>query len=191
MKITVNGTPGSGKSTLAKALAKKLNLKYFSSGEIRRKIAKIFGLNIDDFNKIGEKHAFTDKFIDEMMKKMLKDDFVLDARLGWWLFPDSIKIFVVSSLDIAAERIFKASKKGERKTERKYKKVEEVKEEIKQRMKSDEKRYKKYYKIKNIYALEHYDIIMDTTNMGKKQMIDECIKLIKEMYKVKEFNKKT
>jgi cytidylate kinase len=179
MKITINGTPGSGKTTLAKAIAKRLGLKFYSSGQIRRDIAKIFGLNIDEFNKLGEKHAFTDKLVDEMVKTILKNQsFVLDARLGWWLFPESIKIFVTSSLDIAAERIFKASKKGERKSEMTYRSIEEVKREIKQRMRSDERRYRKYYKIRNIYELRHYDIILDTTGMSKKKMIEECLNAI-------------
>ncbi|MCM8804930.1 MAG: cytidylate kinase family protein [Candidatus Omnitrophica bacterium] len=177
MQITITGTPGSGKTTLGKALAKKFKLKFYSTGEIRRGIAKLFELNIDELNKLGEKHPFTDKCIDEIIKKMLKDNFVLDGRLGWWLFPKSVKILTLCNLDIAAERIFKAK----RSSEKKYKNIDEVKREIMQRMASDEKRYKKYYKLKNIYDIKNYDIIIDTSYLSAKDMIKICSECIRKL----------
>ncbi|MEM2932613.1 MAG: nucleoside monophosphate kinase [Candidatus Pacearchaeota archaeon] len=176
MQITITGTPGSGKTTLAKALAKKLKLKFYSTGEIRREIARLFGMDIDELNRLGEKYSFTDKCIDEMIKKVLeKKSFILDGRLGWRFFPRSIKIFTFCNLDIAAKRILKAR----RRSEKEYKSVEEVKKEIIKRMQSDKKRYKKYYNIKNIYDIKGYDIIIDTSYLNKKEMIKIAINCIK------------
>lgn len=183
MIVTINGTPGSGKTTIGKAIAKKYNLKFFSIGQIRRKIAKIFELSIDEFNKIGEKHKFTDIFIDEMIKSYIKDNAVIDGRLAWYFFNKSIKILVLCDKKIAAKRILKDIKKNRRKGERKYKNLKEVLKEIEERIKSDEKRYKKYYGISNIYDFKNYDIIIDSSKLKKQEMINviiEAINLIKK-----------
>ena len=52
MKITLCGRIGSGKSVIAKALAKDLNLKHYSTGDLMREIAKEKGYTIEDFMKI-------------------------------------------------------------------------------------------------------------------------------------------
>ncbi|MEM1535367.1 MAG: (d)CMP kinase [Candidatus Pacearchaeota archaeon] len=181
MEITISGIPGSGKSTLARGLAKKLGLSYFSSGNIRRAIASAFGLTIDQLNKIGEKFAVTDRLVDELIARLLKKDFVLDARLGWWLFPKSIKIFLTCSLDVAARRILKAK----RKSEESYKNINEVKREIRKRMASDKLRYKRYYGISDVYAIKNFDIIIDTTKLSKKEMINKCLDLISKIKRIK------
>ena len=68
MKITISGTPGSGKSTIGKLVSKKLKLKYYDVGNMRRKMAKDMGLTIQEFNKLGEKKSFTDKEVDNKIK---------------------------------------------------------------------------------------------------------------------------
>ena len=80
MRLTINGIPGSGKSTAAKLLAKKLKLKYYGMGQMRREIAKERGLSIAELNKIGEKDAWTDNAVDDFQKKLVKKDklFLID-----------------------------------------------------------------------------------------------------------------
>ncbi|MEM4648118.1 MAG: cytidylate kinase family protein [Candidatus Pacearchaeota archaeon] len=179
MIITINGTPGSGKTTIAKAIAKKYKLKFYSIGEIRRNIARFFGLTIDEFNKIGEKYVFTDSIVDNMIKICIKDNAVIDGRLAWYFFNKSIKILVLCDKKIAAKRIFKEVKKNKRKSEKKYKNIKEIMKEIDERIKSDNKRYKKYYGIKNIFDFKNYDIIIDTSHLEKKEMIDIMLKILK------------
>jgi len=179
MIITINGMPGSGKTTLARAIARKYGLKFYSVGNIRRAIASFFCLTIDEFNKIGERHNFTDVFVDEMFKHCIKDNAVIDGRLAWWLFPKSIKILLLCNTKIAAERIFKAK----RKSEKAYKSIKEVEREIRERITSDIKRYKKYYGIKNLYDINNYDIAIDTSNIDKKEMIKLAIDVLERFIK--------
>ncbi len=177
MIITINGTPGSGKTTLAKALAKKYRLKFYSVGQIRRKIAKIFGLNIERFNKIGRETPFTDLFVDEMIRKIVKDNAVIDGRLSWKFFPESIKILLICDIDVAAKRLLKDKRKEE-----KYKNLYEVRKKILKRIKDDEYRYKKYYGIKNIFDIKKYDIVLETSKVSKKEMIKICFEIIENYF---------
>ena len=165
MRITINGIPGSGKSTVAKYLAKKLKLKYYSTGQIRRKIARDKGISLAELNKIGEKEAWTDKPVDDFQKKLAKkDNFIADGRLSWHFIPNSIKILLMVKPEIGAKRIFKEKRKEE-----KYGNAKEEERALKERLKSDIKRYKKYYGIKSLYGIKNYDIILDTSKMSIKE----------------------
>jgi cytidylate kinase len=183
MIITINGTPGSGKSTVAKFLAKKLRLKHYSMGDLRRKMALERGMNIDELDKLGEKNVWTDKDVDDYQKKLGKkeDNFVIDGRLSWHFIPSSLKIFLKADLKKAAERIFK---KG-RKSEKKYKNSGEVLKEIKSRMNSEAKRYKKYYKITDVNALKNYDIVIDTSYLTIPQMEKAVYNAVKKYQAVR------
>jgi cytidylate kinase len=173
MIITINGTPGSGKTTLARALAKKYKLKFYSIGLIRRKIAKIFGLSIEEFNEIGKKYSFTDKLVDELIAKSIKDNAVIDGRMAWKFFPNSIKILLLCNSKVAAERLMKDKREGEN-----YKSIKEARKKILERIKNDEERYRKYYGIKNIFDVKNYDIVLDTSKINKREMVRVCTRVI-------------
>lgn len=163
MIITINGTPGSGKSTVARWLAEKLKLKHYSTGDFMRKMALEREIKVDELGRIGEKESWVDKEIDKYQTDLSKkeDNFVIDGRLSWYFMPKSVKIFMKSNLEKAAERIFK----DKRESEKKYKNACEVLAEMKGRMKSEQLRYRKYYGIKNLYDLKNYDIVIDTSDM--------------------------
>jgi len=176
MRITISGTPGSGKSTIGRLLAKKLGLKFYSVGDLRGKMAIEQGLTIDELNKLGEKDFSTDKKADEYQKElgMNEDDFVIDSRLGYHFIPNSIKIFLDCSVDIAAQRIFLEP----RMDEKEYKSIEEVKEAIKKRLKSDKKRYLQYYNL-NPFKKELYNIYIDTSGMKAEEAVKAIVNRIK------------
>ena len=69
MKITLSGKAGSGKTTLAKRLAKKLDYKQYSIGDLRGKMDQERGLTIDELNKIGEKNPGQTKKLMQLQKK--------------------------------------------------------------------------------------------------------------------------
>ncbi|MBI2473155.1 AAA family ATPase [Candidatus Uhrbacteria bacterium] len=84
MIITITGIPGAGKSTIAKVLSKKLNVPWYSVGDLRGKMAKERGLTIDELNHLGETQDFTDKEVDQYQEKLGKeqDGFIMDGRLS-------------------------------------------------------------------------------------------------------------
>jgi cytidylate kinase len=175
VRITINGIPGSGKSTVAKLIAKKLKLKYYGMGQMRREIAKEKGMTIAELNKIGEKEAWTDNAVDDFQKKLTgKDNFIADGRLSWYFIPNSVKVFLKVKPEIGAERIF-----NEKRQEERYKNVREEMKSLRERLNSDVKRYRKYYGIKNIYALKNYDIVIDTSYLTIKKAEETAFRMIR------------
>lgn len=176
MILTLTGLPGSGKSTIAEMLSKRLNMSWYSMGDLRGKMARERGISIDELNKIGETQAFTDKDVDSYQEKLGReqDNFIMDGRLSWHFIPQSFKIFLDVDEDEAARRIFEASKQGLRKDEEPYSSVEEVKERIRSRIASDQKRYKQYYNI-GFLDRSNYDLVIDTTNLSPEEITEKIL----------------
>lgn len=178
MIITISGMPGAGKTTLAKYLAKTYKLKHVYVGRLMREMAKKKELSLIELSKLAEKSDEVDKELDEMqleMKKKYKDNIVFDSRIGFYFFPESIKILLIADPKVAARRIVKTKRKEEQADS-----ISEAIKQIKRRMKSERKRYKRLYGI-DIDRIENYDIVMDTTNLNIKQMCDIAKRLV-DMY---------
>ena len=176
VRITISGLPGAGKNTISKFLAKRLKLKHYSVGDFRRELAVKKHMTIHQLNKLGEKSIWSDKIADDWQKSLAKkDNFAIDGRLSWHFILNSIKIFLKVSELKGAKRIFHE----QRKSEGKYNSLKEVIKSNKERVKSDIKRYKKYYNL-NPYSLKHYDIIIDTSDLNKKDMKNAALKAVKE-----------
>ena len=165
MIITITGIPGAGKSTIATLLSKKLNIPWYSVGDLRGKMAKERGLTIDELNHLGETQDFTDKEVDQYQEKLGKEQngFIMDGRLSWHFIPHSFKIFLDVDSQKAAQRIFAASKEGLRLDEKPYNSVEEVAQAITKRLASDQKRYQQYYFV-DYLDKKNYDLVIDTTD---------------------------
>jgi predicted cytidylate kinase len=181
MIITLSGLPGAGKSTLKNDLAEHFHLKKYSVGDLRGKMAEARGLTIDEFNKLGETEAFTDKDADEYQKKLgeTEDNFVIDGRLSWYFIPKSIKIFLNVEPRKAAERIFADRKINDKRSdEPNYQTVEEAETAIKDRLLSDQARYKKWYGI-DFLDLSHYDLVLETTPMSAQDALQAVLDFLK------------
>ena len=175
MIITISGKPGSGKSTLADSIAKILHMKRYSVGGFRRQQAKKRGMTLEEYNKLGEKEAFTDKDADEWQKEIGKkeDNFIIDGRLSYHFISHSIKIFLDVSPEVGSERIRAANREGEL--------MKSKKEALKMwqtRYKSDIERYKKYY---NLYPYDkkNYDFVLDTSNLKIEEATDKVLDFLK------------
>ena len=173
MIITISGLPGSGKSTIGKMLAKKLDYKFYSIGDLRGKMAMKSGMTIDELNKLGEKEAWTDQNTDKYLKQLGKteDNLVVDGRLAFHFIPQAFKIFLTINPKVAARRVFK----NPRPDEPKVKSAQELEKIMANRVKSDERRYKKYYGV-DFKDPTHYNLTLDTTKLSPKQIIGIILK---------------
>lgn len=178
VKITISGKPGSGKTTIGKILAKKLNLKFYSIGDLRGQIAQKKGLTIDQLNEIGIRESWTDKEVDDFQKEFGKkeDNFVVDGRLSWKFIPDSIKIFLDVKKEVGAKRIFNDNRADEFKGQD----WKDQMQKINERITSDKKRYMKHYGI-NFEDKYNYNIALDTSNLNKEEVVDELIAKIEKI----------
>lgn len=175
MKITLSGALGSGKSTVAKLVAKKLNLKHYSTGDFMREIAIKRKVTLLELSKLAETDPSVDKELDQRQIRLgqEEDNFIIDARLGWHFIPDSIKVFLNVTDQEAARRIF-----AERRTDEKYNlTLKTTLEKIKQRRESETKRYQQYYGI-NYFNLKNYDLIIDTTKLTADKVAEKMVKFV-------------
>ncbi len=179
MIITIGGKPGGGSSSASHAMAKKLGYKIYSAGDARRKIAAEKGITLAELNRAAEKDPSSDKLVDDYMKGLAEkeDNLVIDARMGFYCFPDSIKIYLDADIKVRAKRILERSAFEEH--------PESLKEAIKtleEREASDVRRYEKLYSV-NPDDHNHFDLILDTSNNTVDQTVNQVYKFV--MHKIK------
>tara|TARA_B100001123_G_scaffold393298_1_gene473196 strand:- start:49 stop:720 length:672 start_codon:yes stop_codon:yes gene_type:complete len=203
--ITCDSGAAAGKTTAAKFLSKKFGLNLLTSGLLYRYVA----YKLLDSKKNPTDVTFLKKIINKINSKLLKNKklyspivtvytseiakikkirkmlnkyqrkfatkrlAILEGRDMGILFPDAdIKIFFKCSLKVAAKRRFKELKKTNKKVT--YRTVERA---IKLRNQVDSTR--------KISPLRIPDgaVIVDTTNISKKQMFDRLLKIVeKELF---------
>ena len=92
--ISLAGDLASGKGTVSEILIKDLNYGIYRNGEYARKLAKEKGLDITSFNSYLAEHPEIDLQIEKSAAEYAEehDEFIIDARLGWYAVPESFKI---------------------------------------------------------------------------------------------------
>lgn len=162
--ITLSGKPGSGKSSTADRVAEMLGYTRYSAGETARAIIHKQKITLSEFNKRAEQHPEIDQQIDEEMRR-LRDhrDIVIDSRLGFYWIPESFKVYLDLSNDVAIARIFKdanlntlRSDSGEGGPS-----MASVMDQVEERVRSERLRFKKLYGV-NPNSIEHFDLVIDT-----------------------------
>jgi CMP/dCMP kinase len=179
MIITVSGVVGAGKGTVCRMLSKKLGYNYYSMGDLRRKMALERGMTIEEFNKLGEKEAFTDNDADEYQKKLgkIEDNFIMEGRLSYYFIPDSLKVFLYVDSKEAAKRIFH-DKRSDRINQKKVKDIHEQERLTIERNASDKLRYKKYYGIEDFTDKKSFDLYIDTYHLTPEQVVEKILKRV-------------
>ncbi|MEX2017204.1 MAG: cytidylate kinase family protein [Candidatus Pacearchaeota archaeon] len=173
MIITISGKPGAGKTSSGKELARILNYKFLSIGDLRGIIAKERGLTIDELNEIGKKeswvHEEADKKTIEIGKKM--DNFIVEGWAAYHFIPHSKKIFLHVDEDVGAERVFKDQRYDEERQET----VENMKNLQRKRLIRTEEQFRKYYEV-DFLDEKNYDIVIDTTSLSQNEIVDELLR---------------
>lgn len=161
MKISITGDLGSGKSTVAKQLSKDLSFDYISTGTIFREIAKEYGIDVLELNKL----ALTDKSIDDRVDGKLKEynqyptDLIIDSRLAWHFIHKSLKIYFEADPLVAAQRVFGDTG---RKNEQEYKDINLAYNALQDRKRTENQRYLERYGI-DCDNIDNYDIVINTS----------------------------
>ena len=205
--ITCDSGAGAGKTTAAKYLSKKFNLNLLTSGLLYRYLAyklikskktvddisflkkvtkninsqllknnQLYSPKVTEFTskiaKIKKIRLLLKKYQKKFAGKRLA---VLEGRDMGILFPHAdIKFFFKCSLKVAAKRRFKEFKKTNKKI-----RLKEVENAIKLRNLTDTKRKNSPLRIPK------GAVIVDTSKLGKKQMLDKISKIVEEKLFVK------
>ena len=176
--ISLGGELASGKGAVSKILMKELDFGIYRNGEYARKLAREKGLDITSFNEYLAKHPEIDLQIEKSAIEYAKenDNFIIDARLGWYAVPESFKVFLKVDIDVAAKRAFEDQ---DRKSSEYFDTIEEQKKDIIKRYKLENQRYWDLYKIRKEDE-SNYNLVIDTTNYVAKEVANI---IIEEYYK--------
>lgn len=175
--ISLGGELASGKGTTSLILAESLNYGIYRNGEYFRKLAKESGMDVTEFNEYVKDHPEIDMEIEKSASEYAKthDNFIIDARLGFYAVPESFKVYLRVDINESARRAFNDPN---RKSTENFATVEEQKEDILKRYKMENERYWNLYHVHK-EDLSNYDLVIDTTNLKPQEVADK----IEEEYK--------
>lgn len=176
--ISLAGDLASGKGTVSEILIRELKYGIYRNGEYVRKLAKDMGLDITSFNTFLADHPEIDLQIEKSAAEYAKDhdNFIIDARLGWYAVPQSFKVYLRVDIDVAAQRAFNDQK---RKSTEAFATVEEQKADMQRRYNLENERYWKLYHVRKD-DMSNYDLVIDTTNMTPEEVAEEIIREYKK-----------
>lgn len=161
--ITIAGKLGSGKSSTAKKLAAMLGYRHFSSGDLFRQAGLELGLDILKANQASEANSAIDDLVDQKMRDLGNEDgIVIDSRLAFHWIPDSFKVFLELSDDVAAARIHDdLAANPDRQKSDPVGSLDEVKAKMIERLQSEQKRFKALYGVDH---MDHanFDLVINT-----------------------------
>lgn len=172
--ITITGALGSGKSTVAKLLAQELGYTHYSTGDAQRQIAQQMGMTTIELNHEADINPEIDEKIDGVFKGLNQSltPYAIDSRMAWYFMPDSFKVKLEVSPLAAAERIMNDQKRS---GEKKYESIDEALKAMSVRRHSEVERFKKTYQV-NIEDNSNFDLIIDTTKLSPKEVVQEILK---------------
>lgn len=171
--ITMAGDLASGKSTVIDMMKDKLGYEVYRNGAYFRKLAKDMGMSVTEFNEYVGDHPEIDNQIEESAREYAKDhdNLIVDARLGWYVVPDSFKIYLRVDIDIAANRAFNDPN---RKDSENLPTVEAQKEDMIKRFNLENARYLEIYGIHK-EDMSNYDYVLDTSNLSPEEVEEKIL----------------
>ncbi len=181
MIITITGKPCSGKGTVSKLFCKKYNFEYICTGDIFRDLAKqngydnILQFQLDyDIKKIDN---LVDTKTTEIGKTRINENIIFDSRLAWHFIPQSFKVFIDVSWDIASQRLISANRENE-----KVSSVEESEQALINRWQIENERYLELYNTNNL-NLKNYDLVINSDNKSPEEIVEIIYNSYKKLCK--------
>ncbi len=176
--ICISGNIAVGKTEVASLIAQKLEYGIYKASESFRKMARENNMDLVTFNDYVKANPEIDRNIEAKTKEVIDSNthMIIDARLGFYLGPKAFRVYMTADENVAAERLFNASKK--RGKEEDYIDVKQAREAIKIREASEQERYLKLYNV-DIHDMDNYDYVIDTTNLEPEEVASKIIKAYK------------
>jgi CMP/dCMP kinase len=170
--IVVSGDLGSGKSTVTTELARRLDLRRVSVGDLYRQMAQSRGMSALQLNLHAELDDAVDGYVDQLQQEIAKSDeqLVVDGRLAWFFFTDAFKVHLITDPVVAANRVLsRPSDEVEA-----YSSLAEAIERLGNRSESERIRFlTRYGADKN--RLRNYNLVCDTTSARSDEVVEKII----------------
>jgi cytidylate kinase len=143
-----------------------------------REMAEERGMTILELSRLAEADDSIDREIDARSARFVGSGggFVLDARLGWHFVPDSTKVFLDVTLEVAARRVFEARRGSERENVD----IDTTIAAIAARTESERQRYLEYYGL-DYFDHSHYDLVIDTSESTPGEVMERILDYL-ELY---------
>ncbi len=177
MIITISGLHGTGKTTIGKKVAESLGIRYFSTGQAFRDLAKHMNMSLVELIKYVEKNPETDKKLDEKIIDITKKGNILTSSLlSGYLLSDiaDFKILLTCSFETRIKRMAERDKTT----------YDEKLKETEFREKSESERFILLYNIKINdleKAKEIFDLILDTEKLSVEEAVNKILEEIKKI----------
>ena len=168
--ITIFGLAGTGTSTCGKILAEKLGYEFISTGNMVRKIADEYGMDLHDFEKRLKENPEIDKKLDQKITKIgkEKDNLVIDSRLAWYFIPHSFKVKFLCDNDVRIQRV--ADRDGIP--------FEEAENQTLHRESLHVEKYRDLYGIDDYENDINFDLVIESTNLDQNNLVNKIIQFI-------------
>jgi predicted cytidylate kinase len=169
MRVTLNGTLGSGKSTVGKELARRLGVRYISTGQIFRELGHISNPDVLQTNLEAESNSALDDAVDNKVRELNKTvaDFVIDSRMAWHFIDDALHVFLSVTPEVAARRVMR----DRTRLNEQYASMEAALEALRARRDSELKRYRRLYGV-DIENPENYQLSVITDDAEVPDVVD-------------------
>ncbi|NBE84394.1 AAA family ATPase [Micromonospora rubida] len=170
--IVFNGDLGSGKSTVSVEIAKRLELRRVSVGDLYRQMAQERDMTALQLNLHAELDQAVDGYVDQLQQDIAAsgESLVMDSRLAWHFFTDALKVHMITEPTEAARRVL-ARPSGPAES---YASLEEAKAKLRERSESERGRFVVRYGVDKA-RLRNYDLICDSTRANPEQVIKHII----------------
>lgn len=177
MILTISGLHGTGKSTIGKKLAKFLGIKYYSTGEAFRDLAKDMNMSLKKFTHYVEENPEIDKQLDKKIIDIAKKgNIIVDSQLSGYILESiaDFKILLTCPLETRVKRM----------AERDLTSNEDNLKETLLREKSELKRFKELYNIDlsdNDKIKKMYDLRINTQNLTIEEVLNRILSSLNKL----------
>lgn len=183
MIIAICGFPGAGKDTVGKELARRLGYRFYSTGDMLGAVAKKRGISINELVKHAEGDESVDRDIDKFSKELggKEDDFVISSHMAAHFIPQAFKVMLKVDMEEGARRVVQDSPNRE---DESYSSHEHARESMTKILETNKKRYLKLYN-HNPYEGKGYDLVIDTTRITAKEVVESILKELRKAGKIR------